>query len=1585
MKNTISKICAMFLIVSMVLATIGTVTFAINPETVTVYADNTMIELTFDDLTGIEQSSVLSAITLKNIATDDIIALTGAVIDGNRALITPAEELESGVVYGVSVDTSFGLTSTFTEMFKISELVNTDKTGWKISITPTTNPLYDENADFTQMRTSTSSASPLYIDITNNILYIHADKDNGVVVNERTGLWDLERYSVEFDIRRYGKPYRQFDIHYNVQTEDGKNTNLVTGTENYLRYQGNSIGWSLIGWANAQAGCFPYADNAGTNVTRSIFAGGWAWKNPTASWTYGTHTKAAAPIPVPNLYVQSNMYSIDVTMGTGSDWDASDPFTETITGVSPTDAFTTLKISKNGTDADLFEKTVSDLVLRDTMNKEKALANGFAESDWRTSTKGAFALEFQGSYNAAKEDKYSPVALRSVRITKYEKVEPYVVENIAADEKQVIITFKNDMTDASKAVVAENIEIYHNSVAPENKVAVLIDEITISGNTIVITKKNYAEKLIANDNYIINIKKNLLNSMEDYQQSTVVSQVERLVIRQIENGDKDVTVIFENDMSPYNNSDIFKGVQVEKDGIIQSYQQSNVTVNGNVVNIVMDNNFILGATYTLILKKEFSYAAEDAKYDFDIAALKIEEIYADTGIVEIDFNADLTPIATKQDAEENIFVADADGKAIKGEFVIKKDVVEFNPTEKINVNTSYYLTIDKAFADVGKTIYKEIKVVPVIDTTKEEYNPFAKDFKKFGWWGRESTKQSFDSTTHTFYFGLETKAVVGAYTQNLRKYKRYTVDFKSKYYTDSKATVNAPIGYYINMTDAFPFYEQERVDYVQNPPYSVLVDGKLAMGWSTVYNVDGSASDIKENIVSPQYKGEGMSVLIEGNSVAQTSAQVTGWKYENDAITGDDNTPFKEYTIRKNMAEGKFYENQILKSTINKEHETLKNAKMLVKTADNCVVGKTDTGFDLTNAINKNVSVWDNTIKAYEYQWSGEKMATVPITTTGGLEYGEFAIGAPTVKTHGDIGETISVLAIRDLVVTIPEVKDVSFDVVKLISNNETISESGLSGTAIIANCNQFSDKFAKAYIAAYKDGAIVNITPIDTTDNKYSAGQIIKVNYGPFDADSTAVIVIDSNTVEKCNGTVITSMAVSDLTTGKIEVSGTVKKHAEKRNVIIFIKKGEADKYILTVPVPEDAESFNATINYKDDISTEAYMLDIAIPSFIGNEGLKFYDAYDYWYANNAQVNSYLASPDEKYESILKYAQSLGVDISRAKTESDDFKEIIEVYAKEFMNVSMTKEEANDVIKTAFARASLINDIKDEALTVDRVNGVLMQYEETAKLDLTAYKALGDAKTKVCNKFIKADYEAKGYAQFVNDFNSAVIEAKTPVGSGVVGGGGGAGAVTPISGGVGGGGYIEEEEKPSATIIDNDDLFTDIEDFEWAKNAISNLSKRGIIAGIGDGKFNPSGNVTREQMVKMLVVAFDLFDSSAEVDFDDVSKSDWSYKYIASAKKAGLVNGISEKEFGLGKEITREDAAVMLYRAAVSTGREFTNKEADFADYSLISEYAKEAVEYMSGAKVINGFEDKTFRPQALANRAQAAMLVYALTGGNK
>lgn len=178
-----------------------------------------------------------------------------------------------------------------------------------------------------------------------------------------------------------------------------------------------------------------------------------------------------------------------------------------------------------------------------------------------------------------------------------------------------------------------------------------------------------------------------------------------------------------------------------------------------------------------------------------------------------------------------------------------------------------------------------------------------------------------------------------------------------------------------------------------------------------------------------------------------------------------------------------------------------------------------------------------------------------------------------------------------------------------------------------------------------------------------------------------------------------------------------------------------------------------------------------------------------------------------------------------------------------------------------------------------------------------------------------------------------------------------------------------------------------------WAKDSIIKLYNKGIVNGKGNNMFAPNDTLTRAEFAKIAVLTLGGTINGAEADFADLDSGDWSYPYIASAYKKGLINGIGNGMFGGNQSISREDMAVILSRMAQNSGIGLNDTENAFADAVEISDYAKDAVSKLYNAGIINGVGDGKFDPKGITTRAQAAvvfdrflnMLGGTETGGEK
>ncbi|MBR2499907.1 MAG: S-layer homology domain-containing protein, partial [Clostridia bacterium] len=170
---------------------------------------------------------------------------------------------------------------------------------------------------------------------------------------------------------------------------------------------------------------------------------------------------------------------------------------------------------------------------------------------------------------------------------------------------------------------------------------------------------------------------------------------------------------------------------------------------------------------------------------------------------------------------------------------------------------------------------------------------------------------------------------------------------------------------------------------------------------------------------------------------------------------------------------------------------------------------------------------------------------------------------------------------------------------------------------------------------------------------------------------------------------------------------------------------------------------------------------------------------------------------------------------------------------------------------------------------------------------------------------------------------------------------------------------------------------FTDIQNVSWAESAITYLYQAGIVSGKSEKTFAPNDNVTRAELAKMLVLGLKLEAKGASKDFKDVESNAWYADYVAVAASNGLITGDENGNFNPNKPITRQDAAVMMYRAVAPSEKA---EKAFFEDYDKISDYSKEAVNYMYEKGIINGIGDGMFAPENNVTRAQIAKMLYLM-----
>ena len=172
----------------------------------------------------------------------------------------------------------------------------------------------------------------------------------------------------------------------------------------------------------------------------------------------------------------------------------------------------------------------------------------------------------------------------------------------------------------------------------------------------------------------------------------------------------------------------------------------------------------------------------------------------------------------------------------------------------------------------------------------------------------------------------------------------------------------------------------------------------------------------------------------------------------------------------------------------------------------------------------------------------------------------------------------------------------------------------------------------------------------------------------------------------------------------------------------------------------------------------------------------------------------------------------------------------------------------------------------------------------------------------------------------------------------------------------------------------------------EWANDYIEKMVEKKILDGVGGGKFEPEGLLTREQFAKVLVAAIPQEDKGITAEFDDVVPGQWYEEYIKKAVASGIVKGKGDGKFGVGENIKRCDMALGIARLDKTDEelKAYEDKIPDsVGDKDTIPEYAKGAMGYCYEKGIFSGDENGNFNPFENTTRAQIAKVICVYVEG--
>ncbi|MFC5471849.1 S-layer homology domain-containing protein [Cohnella suwonensis] len=165
-----------------------------------------------------------------------------------------------------------------------------------------------------------------------------------------------------------------------------------------------------------------------------------------------------------------------------------------------------------------------------------------------------------------------------------------------------------------------------------------------------------------------------------------------------------------------------------------------------------------------------------------------------------------------------------------------------------------------------------------------------------------------------------------------------------------------------------------------------------------------------------------------------------------------------------------------------------------------------------------------------------------------------------------------------------------------------------------------------------------------------------------------------------------------------------------------------------------------------------------------------------------------------------------------------------------------------------------------------------------------------------------------------------------------------------------------------------------------WSKSFVEMAAAKGLVEGVGAGKYAPNQSVTRAEFTAMLVRALGRSTSfGSTAPYDDVKNGAWYFDAVANAKELGLLGFASGKSFKPDQSLTREEMASMLaaviYMEKLPMTKEFVSLEG-YKDIGSANAAYLEDVRTIVKLGIMTGTSANTFSPKDETTRAQAAVV---------
>lgn len=171
---------------------------------------------------------------------------------------------------------------------------------------------------------------------------------------------------------------------------------------------------------------------------------------------------------------------------------------------------------------------------------------------------------------------------------------------------------------------------------------------------------------------------------------------------------------------------------------------------------------------------------------------------------------------------------------------------------------------------------------------------------------------------------------------------------------------------------------------------------------------------------------------------------------------------------------------------------------------------------------------------------------------------------------------------------------------------------------------------------------------------------------------------------------------------------------------------------------------------------------------------------------------------------------------------------------------------------------------------------------------------------------------------------------------------------------------------------------FTDVKQGAWYYDAVEYVYQNGLMAGTSPTTFGPESTLTRAMVVQILHNKENKPSYTGSTSFEDVPENRWYYDAVQWAVSNNVTAGVGGGKFNPEGRVSREQFAQFLYNYQ---GKPEVHGSLDFPDTGDISGWAVSAMTWANQNKLINGSKQSNGQvlllPQAFTTRAQAASIL--------